>query len=144
VALVIAASPDNAEAERLRNAVRACLLDGQPAPDGPQRFGAPDPGRQGPGPVLRWHVEQRPAVATLHYFEGAASIILVKQGYSPGHSERALVMGRGPGGAVILFAVPGPTSLTANVGVLVVGDGGDTAGQLAKSLCRSLIALLFE
>src|SRR5262245_6825369 len=82
--LVYAAGKDDAEAERLRNVVRAHVLDGPYNPDVPQRIGAEESDPKPKGPAIHVHSEKRTVISLLRFFEAAASIVLEKQGYRVG------------------------------------------------------------
>jgi hypothetical protein len=142
--LVVAAGSDCAEAERLRNVIRAQLLEAPLDPNAPRLVGKVDPERRAKVPAIRWRVRQQSLVRTMQYFAGGAGIVLEKEGINVAQSDNGFVLGAGRGCVASVWTAPGPNALTVHLGGLAVGWDDATARQRADALCRAIVKLLYE
>lgn len=140
--VIFAASRDNDEAGRLRNAIRTHVFDGEDDPATPKRVGDPSAARK--APVLRWKAEQKPAAPLLRFFPAAAGIAMEKQGIAAINSDRIMAFGCAPDRSAVAFIVPGNNGVTVHVLTAVTHDKDDTAQTAADGLCERLVKILFE
>lgn len=143
--LVMAASRDKAEAERLRNVVRTFLEKAPTDPKAPARIGSVDSFPKSKIPVIHSRNEQRAAVPTLQFFKPGASIAFQKQGLSLAqNTEKIVVAGKGQGGIAFTFIGPGSNALSAYFGVIGISWDEATSSRLTDAVWREVAKVLFE
>jgi hypothetical protein len=141
--MVVAASRDNAEAERIRNVVRAHVLDGPESPKNRQKVG-PDGDPPPPPVALAWRMEERSALPLLRFFEQVTCLVLEKQGFGTNVAGKNLVFAGQEGTTVAAFLTPAPRGVAAVFNVVTATATGDTSERLAQDLLRRLVKTVYE
>lgn len=141
---VMVASGDNAESERVRNAVRTFLENAPTDPKAPSRIGSADSFPKGKIPVIHSRNEQRSAVPTLQFFGAGASIAFQKQGLSLDHTEKCIVLGHGQGGLAATFIAPASNGLSAHFCVIAISWDEASSTRLTDAVWREVVKVLFE
>jgi hypothetical protein len=142
--LVLTAGPDNAENERLKDAVSAQLLTAPEDPKTPHKIGKPESRQRVKLPVIRWQSETRPMVSTLKFFGPAAGITMEKLGVNVTKLENNGVVGEGQGALLVSMACAGENGLTARITVFATGWDEENVTRLGKSYLQKLLKLLYE
>jgi hypothetical protein len=140
--LVLAVSSDNAEAGRLRDAVRAHVFDGPYNPSAPRRIGKK--GRSSRGPVLCWSIDSRPMIGPLRFFEAVTSVVLEKRGYQVMPGTKDLVFGGKRDLALTVFSVPAANAFARHLGVIAVSDTEEEGRQASRALLSEVLKVLYE
>jgi hypothetical protein len=143
--LIIAASSDAAEAERLRNLFRTHLMEAPAAPDKtPKQIGTLNPAQKAKVPAIRWQIKQRGLVRTIQYFQGGACIVLEKEGIMVSTSESGFAFGTGQNCLAGAFSAQGPSALTVQLGAFAVSWDEANSLQRAKSICQAVVKLMCD
>ena len=141
---VVAASRNNAEAGRLRDAIRAHIAEGPHDPKVPKEIGKPDAKKKLEVPALAWRVKHRDANALLRFFEAIVCIVFEKQGFGTTTPGKWLVCGSSTDRMAIAFAVPGANALKVHLGVVVAGKEEEDCKQYSQALWKRIVDLLYE
>ncbi|MFL5341715.1 MAG: hypothetical protein ACJ8F7_16340 [Gemmataceae bacterium] len=143
VAMVAAASKDNAEAERLRNAVRDSVLDKSHTADTDsiQRVTHSDVKN---GLTVRYGVEKHAFLPTLRFFDAAATIAMEKHGLGTNPASKMMVFGGHAEGGVVAVLVPGTNELSVQLLVIGVSADEKEADRLQKTISGEIMKILFE
>jgi hypothetical protein len=141
--LIIAASKDNAEAERLRNVVRAHVFEGAHDPSVPPRVGK----KTKPSAnevTLRWRIQQRPLITPLRFFDAVASIVLEKKSYTLGSSgSKEAVVGASPARVVFAFSASSASAFLRNLGVVTACEAGDDE-PVSEKVLSAITQVIYE
>lgn len=144
LALVLAASADAAEAERVRNAVRECIFNGADDPKTPKRV-APDGGKVPAAPVsLFFKSEERTATPLLKHFAPVASLSMEKLGMGTKPDGPILVVGHGPSAMCVAAVGPTANALNARFSVVTITHGRKPAEKLADDVLSRVVKVLYE
>jgi hypothetical protein len=142
--LVVTASKDNAEAERLRTALRARICDDAADTDAPQRV-APEKDPPPAEPVfLACKQEERSLIPQLRLFEPVATLVVEKRGFGTNPGGRNTIFGGCPGTAVVTFVTPSSKGVSARLNTVVATFDANTSASLARKLLDDLVRMFYE
>jgi hypothetical protein len=145
--VVMVASHDNAESERLRNTVRQYVMEGDHDADTPRTFAAAEKDRKPLDLQVRWGFEGKPATKILRFLVPATSIVLEKQGLvavDQSNVTGPLVFGGSPDRVAAAVAYPGPNELTLQFCVFGVSQNGDEADRLQRVVRQEVMKVLYD
>lgn len=143
--LVMTASGDKSEAERVRDAVRTFLEKATTDPKAPTRIGSVDSFPKGKIPTIHSRNEQRALVPTLQFFQPGASIAFQKQGLNLAKiTDKLIVAGKGQGGIAVTFIGPGSNALSVHFGVIGISWDEASSSRLTDAVWREVVKVLFE
>jgi hypothetical protein len=135
---IVTVSADNAEAERLRNAIRNHVFSGPYDPAIPAKLDRKTARRPSTAPDLHYHALQV-ADNPLH-FRACARSTLVQNGLEADVQADSLLFGRKPGLTACITANPSAAAGKADVLLVVAGNPAEEAAALAKALAADLEA----
>ncbi len=143
VALVAAASKDNAEAERLRNAIRDSVLDASHEADAGSikqvRHAAVKNGLE-----VNYAVTKHGFLPIVRFFDVAAAIAMEKHGLQTTAASKMMVFGGNSTGGVVAILVPGANEVSVQLLVIGVSADEKEAERLQKTISAEVMKVLFE
>jgi hypothetical protein len=142
-AMVLAASLDNADADRLRNAIRTYIVEAPFEAEVSRRIGSADVKRAAGVPHLGWYFTQRSETKVLRFFDTAVSLLLEKRGLTTTLGGKGLVLACGPEQTLAAFALPGPNGVSVRFGALCARDD-EAACDSARTITREVVKLLYK
>jgi hypothetical protein len=143
-AVVLTAGRDDAEAGRLRNAIRTYLVDAPYDESAPKQLGDAGAKRPPNVPHLAWNTINRNETRLLRYFDTATSLVLEKRGLPPHPIGKALILTCVPDHSAACFATPGPNAISATIGVISACSTPEDAKRNAQTISREIVKLLYE
>jgi hypothetical protein len=142
---VIVASYDNAEAERIRNVLRAHVFEAPHNPDAPTRVGPEKGEKLPPAPLkMQWKSAPRPALNVVRHFDTVATLVLEKRGFVTSISGKNLIFGGMQDGMVAAFLSPTTSALSVQFNVLTVTQDEEAGAALADDVLRRVVRVLFD
>lgn len=141
---VFAASTEDAEAARLRNAVRTHIFEGKDDPKTPKRT-APADGKVPAAPVsVCWKSEERTVTPVVKHFAPAASIVMEKRGWTTKPDGPLLVFGSGPTALAAAFIAPSSSGVAVKFNTVTATRGDKPAQKLTEELLAQVLKILYE
>jgi hypothetical protein len=142
--MVFAAGHDNDEVGRLRNTIRAHIVEALHNPKSPTRY-CPEGDKPPPAPLaLSWKSEQRPAINIVRHFEPAATLVLEKRGYATNSGGKTLIFGSLPDRMVAAFVWPTASAQTVQHCVIAASANGETSNTTANDVLGRIVRILHE
>lgn len=139
---VLAASGDDAEAARLRNAVRTHVFEGKDDPATPKRV-APS-GKVPPAPVsICLKTEEKSVTPLVKHMAAAATIVFEKAGMSAKIESPLLVFGGGPSLSAV-FIAPSSSGVAVKFNCVTATAGDKPAEKLAEDVLGKVVKILYE
>jgi hypothetical protein len=139
--LVIAASKDTAEAERLRNVVRDHVLSAEANADSPKRVGT---GKEPHDFSIDWRAETRNAIGLVRFFDAAACIVLEKQGFKIQNPAPTMVAGTREDHLATAFYAPTSSGISFQFNVLTISTSHARGEGLAADLLSRILKIIYD
>jgi hypothetical protein len=143
VALVAAASKDNAEAERLRTAIRDSVLDASHEADANSIKQVKHAEVKNDFSV-HYAVTKHGFLPVVRFFDVAAAIAMEKHGLQTSAASKMMVFGGNSAGGVAAILVPGANEVSVQLLVIGVSADEKEAERLQKTVSAEVMKVLLE
>lgn len=142
--IVLTAGRDGKEADRLRNVVRERIASPSNAPDTTPTLVYDESALDSKAPWIHYLVQPKPAVSTLKYYQPVTSLLLEKRGFQVMNANNNLMLGGDINRVVALFAVPGKSAVSVNLGTVVADEDRAAADRLCEQFFNGVQKLLYD